>query len=78
MDKIDSLVKVSENALMSMIDVEANRELQEAIRRLASGVRDPEIMRNACARMDPMREELRERIGTIEVAVDLILDARNQ
>jgi hypothetical protein len=78
MDKIDSLAKMAENTDMSMIDVEANRELQEAVRQLANGVRDPEIVRNACARMDRMREELRERIGTIEVAVDLIRDARNQ
>ena len=28
-------------------------------------------------RMDPMRAELRKRIGTVEIAVDLIRDARN-
>ncbi len=62
---------------MSTIEVEANRELQEAVRRLAKGAPDIKAMRSACARMDRMREELRDRIGTIEVAVDLIRDARD-
>jgi hypothetical protein len=74
-EEIDSLKKMSENVLMSTIDVAAKQDLQESIRRLANGVRDPEIMRSACARMDRMREELRERIGTIEEAVELIRDA---
>jgi hypothetical protein len=57
---------------------EAQRELQEAVERLTRGVRDPAAARQACARMDRMREELRERIGTVEVAVELIRDARDQ
>jgi hypothetical protein len=57
---------------------EAYKELQEAIDRLIRGERDPEAMRKACERMDQMREELRARIGTVEVAVDLIRDARDQ
>ena len=40
--------------------------------------RDPEMVRKACERMDRMREELRARIGTVDVAVDLIRDARDQ
>jgi hypothetical protein len=57
---------------------EAKRELDAAIERMMSGVRDDEAARKACERMDRMREELRERIGTVEVAVDLIRDARDQ
>ncbi|HVC97063.1 MAG TPA: hypothetical protein VND64_25515 [Pirellulales bacterium] len=57
---------------------EAKKELEEAIDRLVKGIRDPEAVRKACERMDQMREELRERIGTVEVAVDLIRDARDQ
>jgi hypothetical protein len=56
---------------------EAKRELDEAVERLVKGIRDPEIARKACERMDQTREELRQRIGTVEVAVDLIRDARN-
>jgi len=40
--------------------------------------RDPEVVRKACERMDRMREELRRRIGTVEVAVELVRDAREQ
>ena len=38
--------------------------------------RDPEMVRKACEEMDAAREELRKRIGTIEVAVELVRDAR--
>lgn len=38
--------------------------------------RDPELVRKACEEMDAAREELRKRIGTIEVAVELVRDAR--
>jgi hypothetical protein len=57
---------------------EALKELQDAVDRLVKGERDAEVMRQACERMDQMREELRKRIGTVEIAVDLIRDARNQ
>ncbi len=47
-------------------------ELQVAVDRLVKGIRDPEAMTRACERMDRMREEMRKRVGEIEVAVDLI------
>ena len=56
---------------------DALKELQVAVDRLMRNERDPEAMRKACERMDEMREELRSRIGTVEMAVDLIRDARN-
>ncbi|MDZ4685998.1 MAG: hypothetical protein SH850_13095 [Planctomycetaceae bacterium] len=56
---------------------EAERELEIVVDRLMKGVRDPEAARKACERMDRMREELWEQIGTVEVAVELIRDARN-
>jgi hypothetical protein len=52
-------------------------QLGEAIERLVRGERDPDAMRAACERMDKMREELRARIGTVDVAVDLIREARS-
>ena len=52
-------------------------ELRLVIDRVIRGQRDPEAMRLACERMDRMREELRARIGTVEMAVELIRDARN-
>ena len=56
---------------------DVRKDLQEAIDRLVTGRRDEEAIRKACERMDRMREELRGRIGTVDVAVDLIRDARN-
>ena len=57
---------------------DVTKELQEVMDRLVRGTRDPEAGRRARADMDRMREETRQRIGTIEVAVDFIRDARNQ
>ncbi len=57
---------------------EGVNDLQDAVERLIKGIRDPEIIQKACDDMDRMREETRERIGIVEVAVDLIRDARNQ
>jgi hypothetical protein len=52
-------------------------ELEEAVDRLVNGIRDPGAMQNACDRMDRMREEMKQRVGEIEVAVDLIREARD-
>jgi len=52
-------------------------ELRVAAERAARGVRDPEVMRRACDRMDRMREELLRRAGELDVAVDLIREGRN-
>jgi hypothetical protein len=58
------------------VSAELMAELQEAANKAIGGVRDPEAMRKACQRMDRMREENRQRIGTQNIAVDLIRDAR--
>lgn len=57
--------------------LDAKREVDEAVQRLLKGVRDPDAARKACERMDREREELRKKIGTIDVAIELIRDARN-
>ena len=54
------------------------QELDSAMARLMKGVRDPEAGRKAREDMDRMREETRKRIGTVEVAVELVRDARDQ
>ena len=51
-------------------------ELEAAVRALA-GPRDREAMRQATERMDRMREELRQTRGEMNVAVDLIREARD-
>lgn len=53
-------------------------ELQEIADRAAKGVRDPQDMRKAVDEMNVTREELRKRIGNVNVAVDLVREARDQ
>ena len=53
-------------------------ELDLTIARLVSGVRDPAVGQRAREEMDCMREETRKRIGTVEVAVELVRDARDR
>lgn len=56
----------------------SKRELEEVIARVMTGQRDPDAGKKAREDMDRMREETRKRIGTVDVAVQLIRDARNQ
>lgn len=58
------------------IDPEVMAELQAAVANAIKGIRDPEAMRKAAERMDRMREEMRERVGEVEIAVDLIREGR--
>jgi hypothetical protein len=41
-------------------------DLEATCRYAASGVRDSEVMRRACERMDRTREELRQKCGVID------------
>lgn len=53
------------------------RELEQALERASTGSRDVVEMRHAREEMNRLREELRREIGVVDVAVDLIRDARN-
>ena len=53
-------------------------ELQVTLERARTGARDPAEMRQAREDMNRLREDLRKKIGTISVAVELIRDARSQ
>ncbi|OAI57341.1 hypothetical protein AYO47_08160 [Planctomyces sp. SCGC AG-212-M04] len=53
-------------------------QLAEAISKLLKGERDPKDVQAACERMDRMREETRARVGTVEIAVDLICELRDE
>ena len=53
-------------------------EFQEAADDLAKGIRRPEKMQAACARMDRLREENRQLFGEQNIAVDLIRQARDE
>ncbi len=73
----DSPVRSFNNHIMSTdITTEGKRELEEAVARL-HGTLDPQAMRKAREDVNRMREETRQRIGIVDMAVDLIRDARN-
>jgi hypothetical protein len=57
---------------MSTETMNALKELEDALAREP----DPVTMRKACEEMDRLREETRRRVGTVEVAVDFVRDAR--
>ena len=54
------------------------QELEELIARLMKGERDETAALKSCERMDRLREETRQRVGTVEVAVDLIRELRDR
>jgi hypothetical protein len=58
------------------IPPELMAELRERAERAARGVVDPEARRIARERMDRMREEFRRRHGEVNLAVELIREAR--
>ena len=57
-------------------DVE--KELDEAMQRLLSGVRDPKAMQKACERMDRIREEIRQKHGVLDLGVPAIRELREE
>ncbi len=57
--------------------VPVDPELQDAIDRAILGARDPEVMKKAAERMDRMREEMRQRVGEVNLAVELICETRD-
>lgn len=56
------------------LDIEV--EFQEAVQDLLAGIRRPEKMREACERMDRIREANREKFGVQDIAVSLIRETR--
>jgi hypothetical protein len=57
---------------------EVRAEIEEAVRRAMSGVRDPEAMRRACERMDRIREEIRQQHGVLDIGVPAIRELRGE
>jgi len=68
---------MSEKETNSCVHPELLAEMEETARVAMSNVRDPEVMRQACERMDRLREENLERFGVQSVTVDLIRDIRD-
>ena len=59
------------------IEAEALAHLEEAMRVAQSSGRDPALMREACARMDGIREDIRREHGTLDIGVGSIRDLRD-
>lgn len=53
-------------------------EFAAAVDRAMKRVRDPKAMDEAAREMDEGREEIRSRLGELNIAVDLIRDARDE
>lgn len=53
-------------------------DVQAAVDRALVGGRDPAAMRRAAERMDRMREEMRRRVGDVDLAVPLIRETRDE
>jgi hypothetical protein len=58
--------------------IRVDAQLQAAVDRVLKGVRDSEAMRQAAERMDRMREEMRQRVGNVNLAVPLIRETRDE
>jgi cation transport regulator ChaB len=63
---------------ISDIPKEVKAQLQQTLDDLVKGIRRPDKMKAACARMDRMREENRKLFGEQNIAVDLIRETRDQ
>jgi hypothetical protein len=53
-------------------------ELEEAARHALTGQGDPEVLRRISERAARVREEIRQKHGTLDVAVSLIREAREE
>ncbi len=58
------------------IPAELMAELHSAAELAARGIRDPEVMRQACERMDRMREEIYRKQGLLDIGVPAIRELR--
>ena len=60
----------------SHLETEEGRKLQETIDKVSKGIRDPEASRQALERLRQGREEMRQRVGTVDVVVPLLRELR--
>lgn len=60
------------------METHTTTELQEAIEKAREGRRDAETMRKASERLDQTREEMRRKVGVVDIAVPSIRELRDQ
>ncbi len=61
-----------------MMEATQISELQKAADQAVKGVRDPRDMKRALAEAAIAREEMRQRVGVVSAAVDLVREAREE
>jgi succinate dehydrogenase/fumarate reductase flavoprotein subunit len=61
-----------------LIPKEIKTQLQQTLDDLVKGIRRRDKMKEACERMDRMREENRKLFGEQDIAVELIRQTRDQ
>lgn len=59
------------------IPAEIMADLQRAADMAAKGIRDPEAMRQACANMDRIREEIFAKHGILDIGLPAIRELRD-
>jgi hypothetical protein len=62
------MATVDESSAISAEDI---AELEKTIRNLIQGIRDPSAMKRAAKEMDEAREEIRQRLGEVDLAGEL-------
>ena len=60
------------------ISPEMMTQMEAAVERAANGVRDPERVKEARARMDRIREEVRRKHGVLDIGLPAIHELRGQ
>ena len=78
---LDASIPMPNNELMSTTSPGTDQfihELDNALAEGATGKHDRQIMGKAIEALKRSQEETRKRIGVVDVAVELIRDARNQ
>jgi len=60
------------------IPAEDLAELEKTIQNLIQGIRDPDAMDRAAQEMDEGREEIRRRLGELDLAVELVRESRDE
>lgn len=59
------------------LPLELAAALDEALRNAMTNNRDPEAMQHACDEQDRLREELRQKVGDLNIAVELVREVRD-
>lgn len=73
-----TLIYMATAETTTVFPAEIRAELEEAVRRAMSGVRDKEAMRRACERMDRISEEIRQKHGVLDIGVPAIRELRGE